>query len=321
MIVAGDLGGTKSNLGLFEKRGGKLKMVVSERYPSQEHASFEEILQKFVKLTGAKVKAACFAIAGPVTGNKVKATNLPWIVDGGKLARLLKIKHVSLLNDLEGTANSLAILPKSQFETLQKGVNVREANRALIAAGTGLGEALILWNGTRHVPMASEGGHADVAPRTTEEIELLLFLKKKHENVSWEIILSGKGFRAVHEFYDSSVKHAGFEDEKYATAAPAITKGALERTCPVCVKTLDLWVDLYGAEAGNLALKAVARGGVYVAGGIAVKILSKLKDGRFAASMVNKSKFKDFLLNVPIHVLLNENAPLLGAAHVASESH
>jgi glucokinase len=320
MILAGDVGGTKSNLGLFDMRDGRLQCIAQRRYPSREYPCLEDIVEKFVRETGAKVTAACFAIAGPVTENKVRATNLPWIVDATNLGRLLGTERVILLNDLEGTAHSLSVLPASDIETLRPGASVPHGNRVLVAAGTGLGEAIIFWDGTRHVPMASEGGHADFAPRTLQEIELLLFLKKRYESVSVEVILSGRGFRPIHEFFDPAVKHPGFEDEAYDKAAPEITKRALDGSCPVCVKTLDLWVDIYGSEAGNFTLKCVARGGVYIAGGIAVKILPKLKEGRFAEAMVAKSKYRDYLSQIPIYVLLNENAPLLGAAYVASQA-
>ena len=188
----------------------------------------------------------------------------------------------------------------------------------VIAAGTGLGEAILFWDGAKHVPTATEGGHADFAPHTEQQVELWKFIKARSEFVSAELVLSGRGFRTVHEFLDPSVRHPGFDDPAI-DPAPGITRMALAKECPVCVAALQLWVEVYGSEAGNLALRTVARGGIYVAGGIAVKILPLLKDGRFAAAVRHKEKMQDFLAQVPIHVVLDEECPLKGAAYVASK--
>jgi glucokinase len=316
-ILAGDLGGTKSNLGLFEAQRGKLKLLYPpKRFRSQAFTGAETVIDQFLREAGVKITAACFAVAGPVVNNTVRVTNLPWVVDARSLAKFLRVRQVMLLNDLEATAYGLRALPKEDFETLHEGVPNAAGNQVLIAAGTGLGEAILVWDGKRHVVVPSEAGHADFAPHTDQEIELLKFLKAKHEFVSAEIILSGRGFREIHEFLDGNVRHPSFDDAN-ADPAPEITRRALEESCPVCVRTVDMWNGIYGAEAGNLALRAVALGGVFVAGGIAVKILPKLRDGRFVKALANKEKLGSLLSRLPVYVALNESAPLWGAAWVA----
>jgi glucokinase len=319
MILAGDLGGTKSNLGIFEVRQGRLEMLLSRRYPSHDYATAEEVIGAFAREAPGKISAACFGVAGPVVENTVKATNLAWVVDGAKLASLLQLERVTILNDLEATAYGLRVLPPTDFVSLRDGVAAAHANQALIAAGTGLGEAILFWDGTRHLPMATEGGHADYAPHTDEEILLMQSLKKTMDRVEVETIISGRGFPEIHRFLDPSVTHASFGDAKQ-DPSPEITANALAGSCAVCVRTVEMWMGIYGAEAGNLALRAVARGGIYVAGGIAVKILPMMKDGRFADAFTDKGKLRGFLASIPISIVLNENAPLLGAAYVASQA-
>lgn len=327
MILAGDVGGTKCNLAVYRVSAGKYQQIAKCRYESRKFFSFEAIVTKFLseipggtKEMGAeKIEAAGFGVAGPVIDNRVKATNLPWTVDGATLAAQLATGHIVLLNDLEATAYSLALLSPSEIAILNRGVSAPKATQALIAAGTGLGESILFWNGDRYAVAGTEGGHTDFAPRTEREIELLRYMKKRHEYVSVELILSGRGFRTVHEFLDASVQHDSFngaEDE----AAPEITHLALERKCPVCVETLDLWTVMYGAEAGNLALKTLARGGVWVAGGIAVKIRKKMEDGAFFRAFCEKEKFSALLAQIPIQMVLNEDAPLLGAMSQAARA-
>jgi glucokinase len=315
MILAGDVGGTKANLGLFDARDGKLVRANFKRFSSQAYPGLEQIMQEFLREAPGKVTAASFGIAGPVVSNTVKATNLPWVVDGNLLAKELGIPRVRLLNDLEAAAYGVGVLEPSEMETLHTGVSVPEAHRVVIAAGTGLGEGILFWDGKQHTPMATEGGHADFAPATEQQAELWKWLKKRNANVSTELILAGKGFKRLHEFLDPAVRH-DFDDPS-VDPAPGITQRGLAGTCPVCVKTIELFCEIYGSEAGNMALRAVARGGIYVTGGIAVKILPKLKDGRFVAAVKNKEKLGPFLEQIPIRVVLNEQCPLLGAAFVA----
>jgi glucokinase len=327
VILAGDVGGTKCNLALFDVRGNTHRKIVNRRYESREFPAFDEIISKFLmeskaerKEAGAdKIEAAGFGVAGPVIEHRVKATNLPWIVDGIALAKQLGTGHVVVLNDLEATGYSLPLMAPSEISILNRGVASPNSTQALIAAGTGLGEAILFWDGRRYVVAGSEGGHSDFAPRTEREIELLRYMKKRHEFVSPELIISGRGFRTIHSFLDASVHHPSFEGQE-ADAAPEITRLALEGRCPVCVETLDLWVTLYGAEAGNLALKVLARGGVWVAGGIAVKIRKKMEDGTFFRAFCEKEQFAALMAQIPIQMVLNEEAPLLGAMSQAIQA-
>lgn len=320
MILAGDVGGTKCNLALYQVEGQSHQKIIDERYESRDFPTFEEVIARFLidtraetKNAGARaIEAAGFGVAGPVVDRRVKATNLPWIVDAAALSAQLATPHVVLLNDLEATAHSLALLSPSELSTLNRGTPSPGATKALLAAGTGLGEAILFWDGKRYLVASSEGGHTDFAPRTEQEIELLRYMKKQNEFVSLELILSGRGFRTIHTFLDASVRHLSFQDPE-ADAAPEITRLALEGKCPVCVQTLDLWVSMYGAEAGNLALKVLARGGVWVAGGIAVKIREKMEDGTFFRAFCAKEKFAALLAQIPVQMVLNEEAPLIGA--------
>jgi glucokinase len=314
MILAGDIGGTKTNLGLFDVPGGTLTKLTDKRYSSRDHAGLEEIVKDFLAVTGAKVSAASFGIAGPVVDYRVHAGNLPWVIEGTTMAKLVGLDRVRLLNDLEATAHGIAVMRPQDLEMLYAGVPDDRTHRAVIAAGTGLGEAILFWDGSKHIPMATEAGHADFAPQTNQHADLWRFVKSRGEFASAELILSGRGFKTVHEFLDPSAKHPGFDDPK-VDQAPVITQKGLSGECPVCVATLDLWVEIYGSEAGNLAVRSVARGGIYVAGGIAVKILPKMKTGRFVAAAQHKEKMQDFLTKVPIHIVLDEECPLKGAAY------
>jgi glucokinase len=324
VILAGDVGGTKCNLALFAEKNGKLEFVLRERFASKEFAQFDLIIREFARragphLNGDKIQAAGFGVAGPVINNRIHATNLPWIVDADTLANEVGVKSVVLVNDLGATGHSLQHLPPEDFCVLNAGSPLPGASRALLAAGTGLGEGILFWDGNRYKVVPSEGGHSDFSPRTDQQIELLKFMRHRYPQVSWELILSGRGFRTLHEFIAPSVKHPIFEDPD-ADPAPFITKSGLDRSCPVCVETLDLWTTIYGAEAGNLALKVLALGGVYVAGGIAVKILPKMKDGTFFNAFKDKWHFEKMLLDVPVSIVLNESAPLIGAAYEAYAS-
>jgi len=324
VILAGDVGGTKCNLALFAEKNGKLEFVFRERFASKEFAQFELIIREFSRraapyLGQEKIHAAGFGVAGPVINNRIHATNLPWIVDADILAHEVGVDSVVLLNDLGATGHSLGHLPPEDFCVLNEGTPLPGASRALLAAGTGLGEGILFWEGKRYKVVPSEGGHSDFSPRSDQQIELLKFMRHRYPQVSWELILSGRGFRTLHEFLAPSVKHPIFEDPD-ADPAPFITKSGLDHTCPICTETLDLWTNIYGAEAGNLALKVLALGGVYVAGGIAVKILPKMKDGTFFNSFKDKWHFEKMLSDVPVSVVLNESAPLIGAAYEAYAS-
>lgn len=324
MIIAGDVGGTKCNLALFSERNGKLTPVFKQRFASKDFAQFDLIVREFSlqaasHLKTERIRAAAFGVAGPVINNRVRATNLPWTVDAATLSGELNVNDVVLLNDLGATGHSIEHLAPEEFCVLNPGQPEKGGTRALIAAGTGLGQAILVWDGGRYHVVPSEGGHSDFAPHTEQQIELLRFMRRRYPQVSWELILSGRGFRTIHEFLAPHVIHPSFEDPG-TDPAPEITRLGLARQCPVCADTLDLWTDIYGSEAGNLALKVLAIGGVYVAGGIAVKIIEKIKDGTFMAAFRDKWKFETLLSNIPVSVILNESAPLLGAAYEALAS-
>jgi len=332
MILAGDIGGTKSNIALMDTKPdagasqkGCLSIALLHRYANHEYTRFDDVIEDFLGraegyISGSprgRIAAAGFGVAGPVMGRTVRITNLSWGLDADTLERQLGTRHIALLNDLEASGYSLACLTPQDLCTLNEGTPVPHGSQALIAAGTGLGEAILNWNGSRYIVSPSEGGHCDFAPRTEREIELLRYLKTMHSYVSFELIVSGRGFLVLHEFLNKNVRHPSF-DQPGADPAPEIAQLGLEGKCPVCVETLDLFVTLYGAEAGNLALKALARGGVFVTGGIAPKILAKMQSGGFFRAFCEKERFQELLSHIPIHVVLNEEAPLLGAAAEAA---
>ncbi len=320
MILGGDIGGTKTNLALYETTPqGKLREVAMRRYPSQTAEHPEDLLTQFLRDIGVRVAAAAFGVAGPVVGTHVVASNLPWVVEGTDLARVLGLPAVTLLNDLEATGHGLPLLEPADFVALNTGTPAPGATQALIAAGTGLGEAVIVHCGQDVVVVPSEGGNSDFAPRNEQEVELWRYLKRSRQFVTPDLIICGSGFRLLHEFLDSSAKHPEFEGDA-RDCAPQITANAASASCKACVEALHLWVALYGAEAGNLALKVLSRGGMFVAGGIALRILDKMRDGTFREAFCHKSKFRSVLEQIPIHIVMNEKVPVLGAAGVAARA-
>ncbi len=322
MILAGDIGGTWTRLALFETTSGRPVAVARERFPSREQGGLEEIAARFVSTHGVRVTRACFGIAGPVVRGRVRGTNLPWEVDARHLACALDLEAVTLINDLEATAYGLDDLEPEDFYTLNPGAREAEGNQAIIAAGTGLGEAGLYWDGAKHHPFATEGGHADFAPRGELEIDLLRYLLREFDRVSVERVVSGPGLHRVYRF----LRDAG-RGEEPAWLAEALSRGdpprvvsdaALAGRSGLCAEALDLFVSLYGAEAGNLALKTMATGGVFVAGGIAPRIVEKLKDGRFMEGFVAKGRLEAVLAAIPVRVILNDDTALLGAARYAA---
>src|SRR5580658_1944998 len=321
MILAGDVGGTKVHLALFDFTDGNLKYTRDKQFPAKEYSGLEEIVKEFV-LTD-QVTSACFGVPGPVRDGRLRLTNLPWTLDSRELARNLKIDHVFLINDLEANGYGIAELKADQIYTLSEGDPSQIGNRALIAAGTGLGEGILVWNGKMHVPYPSEGGHSDYAPRNEDEIDLLRYLKQKYNGrVSFERVVSGMGMTSVYEFL-RDVK--GLEEpvwlaEKIASVQDpnsVITEMGLAAKSPLCERTLDMFVSAYGAEAGNLALKVLSVGGLYVGGGIAPRILEKLKDGTFLKAFTDKGRLSQLLVNMPVRVILESRTALIGAAAYA----
>ena len=316
MILAGDIGGTNTRLALFEKN----RMVGDEKkFSSKNYLTLETIVSEF--LEGKKVEKACFGIAGPVHAGQCKATNLPWLVDSSQIRQHLQIPSVFLINDLEANAYGIQVLKKEDFFLLQKGVE-QEGNQALIAAGTGLGEAGMIWDGKKHRPFACEGGHADFAPRNELEIELFLYLKKKYQHVSYERLLSGPGLLSLFQFLIDTKKETLSdtlrEEMKKGDPIKIISEWGCKNKDEACIRALNWFISIYGAEAGNTALKFLALGGFYIGGGIAPKILEKMKQSAFCTSFQDKGRFKDLLASIPIWVILNDHAALLGAAHYAT---
>ena len=321
MILAGDVGGTKVHLALYDFRNGKLAYTRDERYPAKEYSGLEEIAKEF--LGGDKVTAACFGVPGPVRDGRLRLTNLPWTLDSRELSRGLGIQHVFLINDLEANGYGIAELTADQIYTLSEGDASQIGNRALIAAGTGLGQGVLTWNGRTHVPFPSEGGHVDYAPRNEDEIDLLRFLKQKYNGrISFERVVSGMGMTNIYEFLREvrGVDEPAWLAEKLAAAGDpnaVITEMGLAAKSEICEKTLDMFVSAYGAEAGNLALKVLSVGGMYVGGGIAPRILEKLKDGTFMKAFTDKGRLSQLLINTPVRIILESRAALMGAAAFA----
>lgn len=323
MIVAGDIGGTKTNLGLFDMQGDSLRAIKQQSFPSREHVGLEAIVQKFMEGESEQVAAACFGVAGPVVNGQSVTPNLPWIVSAENLARTLNLKSVSLINDLEATAHGIPALRSEELLTLNEGV-FAEGNRALVAAGTGLGVASLFWNGVKHIPSASEGGHMDFAPRDMLDIELLKYMMTKHSRVSIERVLSGPGLFNIYSF----LRDTGYETETAEVAArfanndpsSVISKAALAHESKMCVKALDMFAAIYGAVAGDIALTLKAIGGVYIGGGIAPKIAEKLKDGTFIGAFMDKGRLSSLVATIPVRVILNDKTALMGAARMAEES-
>jgi glucokinase len=327
VILAGDVGGTKTNLGLFETAGERLRLVCSEHYHSADFSSLGAVARRFLAVhpPGEAIRAACFGIPGPVIDNRANPANLAWMVDGALLAADIQVEAVALINDLVATAEGIPALEDSAVAVLQQGTPEPAGNRALIAAGTGLGMAMLPRIGGRWTPVASEGGHADFAPRTEEEIGLLRHLRERFGRVSVERVVSGPGLFNVYQYFRDALRLPELPAVREALAqghdpSRVIGEAALApASCPLCSRALDLVVAAYGAVAGNLALTATATGGVYLGGGVAPKILPRLVHGLFLQSFTAKGRFVPFLERVPVRVLLDERTALFGAArHAAS---
>ena len=339
MILAGDIGGTSTRLALYDWKSERVEPVREQIFRSGEYKSLETVLAEFLAPPPAasatdepavepdqpadlSIEAACFGVAGPCVGNRCQTTNLPWVVDGTEVGRRINVPQVRLLNDLEATAYGVLVLRTDEITTLNKGVPPPQpAAMALIAAGTGLGEAMFCWEGSRYLPMASEGGHTDFGPNSDIEIDLLRYLRAQYLHVSYERILSGAGLHAIYEFLrDTKRNEPTWLAERLKAGDPpaVISEVGLGRQAEIAVQALDLFAAIYGAEAGNLALKALALSGLYVGGGIAPKILPKLEEGAFMKNFTNKGRYKTLLSRIPVHVIMNDKAALLGAASMAA---
>jgi glucokinase len=326
MILAGDIGGTKTLLALFEETDGGLRTLRSATFASREYESLEKILAAFLATRSGFAHIACFAAAGPVIDGRCQTTELGWMLDEGALCSTLGGVPVKLLNDVQAAGFGVPYLQPDELGILNPGERrQRRGNIAVIAAGTGLGEAILHWDGVRYHPVASEGGHADFAPRTDQEIELLRYLRIKYDDhVSYERLLSGPGIQNIYAF---------LRDTGYAHESPVVSQrlasGDLSATIAqfglvgsdaLCVATLDLFSSIYGAEAGNLALKCLAFGGVFLAGGIAPKLLPALKKGAFLRAFVEKGRFAELMRAIEVSVVLSQQLTLVGAANFALQA-
>ncbi|MFO0731656.1 MAG: glucokinase [Nitrospiraceae bacterium] len=351
MILAGDIGGTKTNLALYDWTTERVEPVRMDSFHSSDYQSLEEIVDEFLHPDtthsggrrrswrageeheaersapaapeSLKIRAASFGVAGPVIDNRCQTTNLPWVVDGAALGKKFDIPHVRLLNDLEATAHGILLLRPDELVVLNAGTPPKTKQAlALIAAGTGLGESILFWDGSRYRPMPSEGGHSDFAPNSDNEIELLRHLRGSYLHVSYERIVSGPGLHAIYEYLrDTKKNEPTWLAEKIKVGNPAaeIAEAGLKGQADIAKQALDLFSTIYGAEAGNLALKALTLDGVYVAGGIAPKLLKKLQDGSFMRGFTNKGRYKRLMSQIPVRIVMNDKAGLLGAASVAAQ--
>jgi len=322
MILAGDIGGTNARLAYFQPQNGHLRLVSERVFPSREHSELGEIVTKFLDDSGTRPEVACFGIAGPVHNGRVETSNLPWVIEQSHLAKQIHLPATLLINDLEAIAWGIGALDAADLVALNHVSGPAVGNQAVIAPGTGLGEAGLFWDGSRHHVFACEGGHTDFAPTDDQQIELFRYLKTRFGHVSYERALSGPGLVNIYEFLRDTGN--GKEQPELAAAvktdeaAAAISHAALNTSCPMAVKALDIWITVYGAEASNLALKTMATGGLFLSGGISPKILPKLTGPLFMKSFLDKGRLRHLVEAIPVQVVTNEKSGLLGAARCAS---
>ena len=320
MILAGEIGATRTRLAAFETDGNQLKQVVEKTYASQElSGGLPEAIVNFTKTEGIPVLSACFGVAGPVKGGKSKISNLPWTIDARELAKQLKLNSVGLINDLEAYAYGIDALESKDFVTLSEGSEDAEGNQAVISARTGLGIAGMYWDGFRHHPFACEGGHIDFAPRNELETALADYVRKKHGHLSCERLLSGPGIRSIYEFLRDTKRceePAWLRDELDAASdvPAAISKNGLAGKTEICDQTLNVFVGIYGATTGNCALIFMSRGGVFVGSSIAAKIVPKMTQPIFMKAFLDKGRMEAVLHDMPVKIVLNDDAGIVGAA-------
>lgn len=322
MILAGDIGGTNTRLALFSVEGRRIRLRHEQRFLNTGRNGLGGIVEEFLAIHGLRAELACFGVAGPVREGRVLGTNLPWTVDAAELAGRFGLGRVWLLNDLEANAYGIATLEDDDLLLLQRGAANAAGNAAVISPGTGLGEAGLFWDGRQHIPFAAEGGHCDFGPGDELQTDLLRHLSRKHGHVSWERLLSGPGLVEIHDFLREVVgmNRSGSIPAAFdgPDRAASISNAGLAGACPVSVKALDVFVSLLGAEAGNLALKVMATGGLYVGGGIAPKIAEKLKGPAFIEAFRAKGRMASLLEEIPVSLILDEQTALKGAAWCAA---
>jgi glucokinase len=321
MLLAGDIGGTKTNLALFSPEAGPRAPLVETTLPSARYPSLEALVSEFLDSANLEAERASFGVAGPVVEGRARITNLPWEMNEQQLRTVLGLSSVRLLNDLAAIAHAVPWLDQDDLATLNQGQAAPGGTIAVIAPGTGLGEAFLTWDGSRYRAFASEGGHADFAPSNPFEVELLTYLQRRFDHVSYERVCSGRGLPNIYAF----LKESGYAQEPLWLAdrlgasddpTPVIVNAALDREepCEICAATLNAFVSILATESGNMALKMLATGGVYLGGGIPPRILSALKDERFMRAFRRKGRMTDLMERVPVHVILNPKVALLGAA-------
>jgi glucokinase len=320
IVLAGDVGGTKANMALCRFHAGGMEIIKEKRYVSKEHVNFGNIISDF--LIGEQVpQKLCLSVAGPVIDGKVKFTNLSWEIDKAQISEMLGGCPVAILNDLEATAYGLAALKSTELHTLHKGTNVTPGNIGILAAGTGLGEAGLFFDGKAYHPFATEGGHADFAPRTKQDLNILAFLQTRHDHVSWERLLSGRGIVTIWEYLTQVEQKAcsmSIQDQmKTMDPAAVISNAAKAQSCSVCVETIALFNRFLAIEAVNLILKFKATGGLYLAGGIAPKLLELLDPAVWNQVFEASGRMRHLLAEVSVYVMMNEKAPMLGAIYYA----
>ncbi len=326
MLLTGDIGGTKTNLAIIDPAEGVGTIVAEATFPSGRYPSLESIVQQFLNQTGLKVERASFGVAGPVVGGRATITNLPWVMDEHNLQRAFNLEAVFLLNDLVSIAYAVPHLEEKDLHALNRGRPEPGGAIAVLAPGTGLGEAFLTWEGTRYSAHPSEGGHADFAPTNKMEIKLLRYLHDRFDHVSFERICSGMGLPNIYRFFKETERYEepAWLAEQLAAASdptPIIVTAAFDETrpCSLCQATLELFVSVLGAEAGNLALKVLSTGGVYLAGGIPPRILPALQQDVFVTAFLRKGRLSHLLAPMPVNVVLNSKAALLGAIHYGME--
>jgi glucokinase len=326
VLLAGDIGATKTSLGVYSKEKGPREPIVEETFASSQFSSLEMLAGEFLTQTNLDVDRAVFGVAGPVMGGQATITNLSWVIDEVQLKKKLKLQSLLLLNDLKALAQGVPLLEPEDLYTLNKGEPNLDGTKAVLAPGTGLGEAFLTWDGSRYRAYASEGGHTDFAPINPLESNLLRYLQEKGGHVSYERICSGMGLPNIYAY----LKDSGHADEpawlaeQLAAAddpTPVIVNAALDEkaSCELCKATLKLFISVLGSETGNVALKVLATGGVYLGGGIPPRILPALNQGVFMQAFLNKGRLSDFLQNVPVYVILNPKIALIGAAFYGLE--
>ncbi len=329
MILAGDVGGTKVHLALYRFEQAALQHVRDQKFSAPQYPDLQSIVREFLGAKDAQgpqnadtIDAACFGVPGPVRKNVIRLTNLPWTLDSRQLARDLDIEHLFLINDLEANGYGINELSADQVFILSEGDSSQVGNRGLIAAGTGLGEGMMIWNGKSHIPMASEGGHTDFAPRNALEMELLQHLRAGlNGHVSWERVCSGIGLKNIYAFLRDvkKMEESPALRQRMQAEDPNSVIGEMGESGEneLCAKTLNIFVSVYGAEAGNLALKILAHGGIYVGGGIAPKVLRTMQSGAFMDAFCDKGRMHDLVANMPVRIILESRAALMGAAAYA----